>query len=148
MSKVESFEDEKSLWRRVRERLTSWKISEFVRSLQSAFTCGKSTDVENSPIYTGPQVTVPWKGETFKYPEDRYLSNKQLREQLTILEMRFVSQTHKLDGKISYSNNILSYASKAKRMSKLVNATNPSDEQFERIGKMVNGLLDKRKDDQ
>ncbi|KAL4236920.1 hypothetical protein ACF0H5_005306 [Mactra antiquata] len=135
MSKVESFEDERSLWRRVRERLTSWKISEFVRSLQSAFFCGKSTDMDNSPIYTGPQVTVPWKGENFKYPEDRYLSNKELREQLTILEMRFVSQTHKLDA----------YASKAKRMAKLVNATNHSDEQVERLGKMVNGLLDKRK---
>ncbi|KAL4218962.1 hypothetical protein ACF0H5_021548 [Mactra antiquata] len=130
MSEVESFEDERSLWRRVRERLTSWKISEFVRSLQSAFTCGKSTDVINSPIYTGPQITVPWKGETFKYPKDRYLSNKELREQLTILEMRFVTQTHKLDA----------LASKAKRMSKIVNAPNPSDEQFERLGKMVNSL--------
>ncbi|KAL4218963.1 hypothetical protein ACF0H5_021549 [Mactra antiquata] len=126
MSQAESFEDERSLWKRVRERLTSWKILEFVRSLQSALICGKSTDV----IYTGPQITVPWESEAFKYPEDRYLSNKELREQLTILEMRFVTQTHKLDA----------FASKAKRMSKIVNAPNPSDEQFERLSNMVNGL--------
>ncbi|KAL4219439.1 hypothetical protein ACF0H5_022019 [Mactra antiquata] len=138
MSEVESFEDERSFWRRVRERLTSWKISEFVRSLQSAFTCGKSTDVINSPIYTGPQITVPWKDQAFKYPEDRYLSNKELRQQLSVLEMRFVTQTHKLDA----------YASKAKRMSKLVNPKNSSDEQFDRLSKLVNILQDKTKNDQ
>ncbi|KAL4240232.1 hypothetical protein ACF0H5_001026 [Mactra antiquata] len=138
MNTEERIETQKSLWRRVRERFTELNISQFVRSVQSAFICGKSTDEIQSPIYTGPQITVPWRGEAFKYPEDRYLSNNELRQQLNILEMRFVAQSHKLD----------EYACKQKRMVKTDKTDRARSEQFERIGRMVAGLQDDGKTDQ
>lgn len=83
------------------ERLSRVNVSRLVRSLQSVITCGKSRDAVNSPIYTGPKITVPWTGEPFHYPKDRYLSNDELRSQLNLLEMRFSAQSRRLDGKFS-----------------------------------------------
>ena len=90
-----------SLWRRITAGLSRSNISRLLRSFRSKITCGKSSDVVNGPIYTGPKITVPWTGEPFQYPEDRYLSNAELRSQLNLLEMRFHAQSYVLEGKFS-----------------------------------------------
>ncbi|KAL4228620.1 hypothetical protein ACF0H5_011669 [Mactra antiquata] len=130
MSKVGKNENQGSFWRKLGDRFTALKSSQFIRSFQSVFICGKSTNVIDSSISTGSQITVPWKGKSFQYPEDRYLSNSELRQQLNILELRFVAQTQKLD----------EYASKQSKRMDMSRSASARNEQYCRIAKMVDVL--------
>lgn len=107
-----------SLWRRVSKNVSLENVSSLAGVVRKAFArlvvCGKedttNTECEeevysNTPIYTGPKIQVPWKGEEFKYPGDRFLTNAEICAQLNILELRFRTQTQILEERKQKSVN-------------------------------------------
>jgi len=101
------------LWRRISTRLRPDRVLAFARRVKIAFQnlnpcVGPRPDNDSeseiahdeqelqelltNPFYDGPLSIVPWCGPKFRYPEDRFLNNSELMQQLNILELRFQRQ--------------------------------------------------------